>query len=247
MRLPNLATLGALLLLACGTTPARDGPGEITHKPPPDDPFRHRPQPDDGMEIEGQQGTLDDEEVSRVIEEQMAGFRNCFRHTAGTFVAGNVLLQFVVAPTGRVQTVWIAESDLGSWPVEDCLLQAARFLEFPRPSGGGPARFAFPFSWNERASRLSSPIGVEWGYEALRGKRVLFDACRERNRFKGAFHLTVYIGRKGQVLSAGFHADHPAGDFAACAVTALNDVPFPNPGGRIVKYQTLMEDLPDEP
>ncbi|MCB9538773.1 MAG: energy transducer TonB [Myxococcales bacterium] len=246
MRAPSLV-LAALLLAACGPSPGTRGPGPIEHKPPPDDPRRPSAGPDDGMEVEGMQGTLDDDEVARVVSEQMAGFRNCFRRAPGAFVAGEVLLQFVVAPNGRVDKVWVAQSDLGSWAVEDCLVQTARFLEFPRPMGGGPARFVFPFGWNERARRLTAPIDEAWGYETLRKGRGAIDACREQHGFAGPFHVTAYVGRKGHVMSAGLHAPKPAGDFAACAVTALGEMGFPNPGSRIVKYQALVEDLPDAP
>lgn len=237
-------TLGliAAALAACG--PTVNQKPTVEHKPPPD--AKDPPPATDGMAVDGLLGTLNDDEVFGVMNQHMAGFNNCFDRTEGSFVAGEVQLSFEVAPNGRVASVHVSESDLGSWRVEDCLVQTASFLEFPRPDGGGPARFIFPFSWNEPARRLSKPVDEAWGYETLRANRRLIRDCRAAHRFEGPFHVTMYVGARGRVLSAGFHAKRPpTKEFPACVVQALAPVTFPDPGARTVKYRALIEDLPD--
>ncbi len=176
-----------------------------------------------------------------------AGFNNCFRRAQGTFVAGEARLRFVVAKTGRVDHVWVVQSDLGSWEVEDCLVQAARFLEFPRPDGDARARFDFPFRWNTPNRRLSLGVDANWGYATLREHRQGLWQCRRNHGYEQAFTMTMYVGRKGQVLASGVASEEPASDtFAGCMVELLRGVKFPNPGSRIVKYVTLVENLPAE-
>lgn len=241
MRAQLLPSLVAAVCLACGTVPPTKAP-EVTHKPPPDDPRRVAP-PDEGMSVEGLQGTLDDDDVQRVIADQMTGFEYCFQRGSGTYIAGKVMLEFQVARSGRVRSVYVSESDLGSLVIEDCLVKTASFLVFPPPTGGGPARFAFPFAWNERGRRLSTPVPIDWGYPTLRDARDAVDSCRQAHGFPGPFHITAYIGRKGRVLSSGFHAAKPAGDFPACVDQALKEMDFPNPGNRVYRFQALVEDL----
>jgi hypothetical protein len=237
----------ALFLIACG-----GGGGQQTVRKP--DPLEHAPPPDsrleahdDGMTVEGTTGVLDDADVRAVIDSQMGGFRNCFQQQqSSSYVSGEVLLDFVVRADGRVDRVWVAQSDLGSWRVEDCLVTTAKYLEFPPPQGGGRARFAFPFAWNQAGARLSAPVEQAWGYPTLRAQREAIRACRKAHDFTGPFHLTVYVGRLGRVLAVGFDsATAPDELFPACVAQTVEGLTFPDPGQRTVKYRALVEDFPD--
>ncbi|MGK0358344.1 MAG: hypothetical protein ACI9U2_000628 [Bradymonadia bacterium] len=244
MRRTFFICLAGCALMACGPTVQKRPSFE--HKPPPDAESPPPQRRDDGMAVEGLLGSLDDDQVFDVINQQMAGFNNCFGRSEGSFVSGEVQLSFVVAPTGRVSSVHVSESDLGSWKVEDCLVQTGSFLEFPQPQGGGPAKFIFPFTWNERARRLAQPVNEAWGYATLRKHRDLIRGCRTTHGFDGPFHLTMYVGPRGNVLATGFHAKSaPSKNFPVCVVQTLAPVRFPDPGARTVKYRALVEDLPD--
>ena len=233
----------ALGALACGGGRPK-APVIESHAPPPDDPRRLGEEPNDGLEVEGLVGTLDEFDVVAVINEALPGFQVCFERNAGTFVAGKVVLEFDVARDGVVAKVWVAESDLGDWRVESCLAETAGFLRFPRPFGGGPAHVAYPFSWNERGRRLATDVPIDWGYPTLREGDAALRACRDAHGFAGPFHLTTYIGRKGQVLSAGLHTARPAPAFTACISEAVRALTFPDPGARIYRFRAVVEDVP---
>lgn len=246
----TLCTVISLLVIACGP-PVRRGPPDLSHKPPPDanlkasDPSRLSVM-DDDMQISGTWGTLSEYDIQQVMQANMSGFNNCFRRAAGRFVSGRVDTRFLIAADGRVDQVFIARSNLGSWRVEDCIVQTARFFEFPPPEGGPRAKFDYPFTWNLSAVRLTRPVNEAWGYPTLRKHRRQFQRCRRAHNFEAPFRLTVYVGRKGKPLSVGFDADEAPGDgFAGCVVQLVEDMKFPNPGQRSVKYQALVEDLPD--
>lgn len=195
--------------------------------------------------MEGLGGQISEFAVQSVMETQMAGFNNCFKHVAGSYVSGEVQLSFKVNTDGRVKEVFVSQSTLGSWPVEDCLVQTARFLEFPPPEGG-PARFIYPFMWNQAGRRLSQTMDASWGYPTLRKNRDTIRACRSTHRFEGPFHVTLYVGARGKVLSAGMHANMDSGDrFPACVVENIEAMTFPDPGSATAKYSILIEDLPD--
>ncbi|MCK6569586.1 AgmX/PglI C-terminal domain-containing protein [Myxococcota bacterium] len=233
----TLTLLFAILLGACGAEKPR-GERNVQYR------IQHAESPDTRMA--DLHGHLADEEVRRVIEEQRAGFNNCFRQSPDAFISGNVELTFIVRETGRVADVFVSKSSLGALPAEDCLVQTARFLEFPAPHGG-KARFAFPFEWNEPARRLSEPVPVDWGYAVLASNRERFERCRSKHDFQAPFNLLIYVGRLGTVLSAGFDSGLPPGnEFPSCVVDIVKGLRFPNPGNRIVRYRSLVEHLPDD-
>lgn len=232
-------------LIGCGPQPADHVAAGIDHRPPPDEKPRFGSRGEE-LEVDGLSGTMDEADVRNVMAANMAGFNNCFAKTPGSYVAGEVQLKFIIDADGRVKSVSVDESTLGSLAIEDCLIESGKFLEFPPPHGGGNARFLYPLSWNEAASRLSVPVDAAWGYEALRKHDPAIQQCRRTHSFIGPFYLTSYVGRGGMVLSAGFHSKTaPPPGFPDCVVQSLQDMRFPNPGTKIAKYVALVENLPE--
>lgn len=221
------------LLMACG--PTVSGP-RVEHRPAPD-----------AREGEGRfEGRLDAEDIRRIVQAHQAGFDTCFQRGSGQYLAGDVFVQFVVGKTGRVQHVSIQRSELGSWVVEDCLLEVGAFLEFPPPEGG-EATFAYPFHGPTVGRRLVQAVDPAWGYETVRRARSEMNRCRKSYQYEGPFHVTVYIGPLGRVLDAGFDAlERPRREFAACIHSVVRGLTFPNPGNRTVKYRTLVEALEND-
>lgn len=223
-----------LLLAACGGT---NHGHTVEHRPPPD-----------AKDGEGQYaGRLDAADVRRVIEQHHGGFDNCFRRGTATYLSGQVYVEFAVGGDGRVEHAQVARSDLGSWVVEDCLVEAAQFLEFPRPAGGR-ARFAYPFSGRDVGRRMVSKADPAWGYKTLRSARRPINTCRARYGYQGPFHVTVYVGALGAVLDVGFDAsERAAREFSACIVHTVRGLKFPAPrSGQMLKYRALVENLDDD-
>ncbi|MFN3197750.1 MAG: AgmX/PglI C-terminal domain-containing protein [Bradymonadia bacterium] len=240
----SLFVILTLVAAGCGGVQQPDAPdiNTLEHAPNPDTPQARG----DGMQVEGLWGSLDAEQISGVMMEQMAGFSNCFRKSPGSFVSGEVHLAFVVSSRGRVEQVSVARSDLGAWQVEDCLLKAAKFLIFPPPTGNARARFAYPLMWNQAGDRLALPMQPAWGYQTLSSNKKQLRRCRDRHDFKDAFNVTLYVGRLGEVISAGFDSEVAPKDpeLSGCIVSAVEGMRFPDPGGRVVKYRALLEYAP---
>ena len=49
---------------------------------------------------------------------------------------GRVMVQFTIAPTGQVAASIVQSSTMGNPPVEQCIANAVRRWEFPKPQGG---------------------------------------------------------------------------------------------------------------
>lgn len=231
------APLTALLALltACGVAPTAEN-GTASHQRPPDSKLDPTGYPE-----------LAPHHVDAIFAEQQAGFSACGRDAPGAHVGGVARLMFLLEPTGRVEEVFVAESDIGSIDVERCLLTAARFLEFPVPPGSGRTRFIRAFPVNASARNSLSQQPESWGYPTVRGRRDAIRKCRADYGYDGPFHLTMFVGGRGRVLSAGFHARQPTPDgFADCVVRVMGETTFPDTGGQIVKYRALVEFLPDD-
>jgi hypothetical protein len=56
-----------------------------------------------------------------------------------------VAIQFIISPTGAVQTAAVNSSDLGNGKVEQCIVSAVRRWTFPSPEGGGIVVVTYPF------------------------------------------------------------------------------------------------------
>jgi hypothetical protein len=228
----------ALTLLACGGQTQRES--NIQYK------IQHAESPDT-RQGEQLKGVLDEADVRRVFEEQRDGFVNCFKQGAlESFVSGEVQLTVTVKANGRVEKAFVSRSDLGALKAEDCLLQQARYLEFPPPQNGR-ARFAYPLPWNPQGRRLSSLREPAYGYAVLARNRPVLDNCRTEYKYPGPYRLTLYIGQMGQVLNAGFDSPEGASDeFAACVVETARSLRFPSSGAVVARYEALMENLKDD-
>lgn len=127
-----IASSLAFFFAGCGpAVPTRpDEPIDFEHKPPPDNPG---PGNTNDFTVEGLTGRISEFAVQGVMETHMAGINNCFKQVGGSYVSGEVQLSFEVGTDGRVKTVFVSQSSLGAFAVEDCLVQTTRFFEFPRP------------------------------------------------------------------------------------------------------------------
>lgn len=62
-------------------------------------------------------------------------------------LSGRLSIQFVIAATGQVTNSVSQSSTLNNVRVENCVAQAFRRWEFPKPSGGGITIVSYPFSF----------------------------------------------------------------------------------------------------
>lgn len=92
-------------------------------------------------------GALDKELVRRVVRQHLNEVRYCYEQALSRqpTLAGRVVVQFTIAPTGRVLVSALQSSSLEAPNVEACVVAATRRWEFPQPSGGGLVVVSYPF------------------------------------------------------------------------------------------------------
>jgi TonB family protein len=91
-------------------------------------------------------GTLDQKLVNQVVQQKGEETRRCFASLPRSKAKGQLLLEFVVAPSGEVSQAKILGASLANAEFEGCVLDTLRSWVFPKPKGGA-ARVTFPFNY----------------------------------------------------------------------------------------------------
>lgn len=97
----------------------------------------HAPTPEMGK-VEVNSGTMDREVIRRVIRSRMNEVKFCYEKAllAKKDLEGRVQVKFLISPTGKVATSLIESSSLHNVPTEQCVAEAVRRWEFPKPPSG---------------------------------------------------------------------------------------------------------------
>lgn len=195
----------------------------------------------DIIQVRGAKGFLEMHQIRAGVAESLAAFNDCYRNRLKQrrFLRGDLLLEILVEHTGDVGTTLIVEGDVGDWLVERCVLEEARRMRFESPRGGNSqAVFRVPLHFASDQPAIGSWPGELTA--AAAAKRVAdIDTCGGgASQAPSEVTVTLYIGERGAVQSAGFSSAHmtPIHDsWAECAAKVVEAWTFPDPTGRIVK------------
>ncbi len=94
-------------------------------------------------------GSLDKEIIRRIIRRHINEVKYCYESelTKKANLAGRISVQFTIAATGQVIASVLQSSTMGNLKVENCVTQAVRRWEFPKPLGGGIVIVSYPFNF----------------------------------------------------------------------------------------------------
>jgi TonB family protein len=111
---------------------------------------RHASVPDPVPGLVHVNGTLDKEIIRRTVRRHLNEVKYCYEQALVTrpSLSGRIVVQFAIAPTGRVLTSVLQSSSLGVAAVDSCVVNAVKRWEFPQPSHGGLAIVSYPFSFS---------------------------------------------------------------------------------------------------
>ncbi len=92
-------------------------------------------------------GSLDKEIIRRIIRRHINEVKFCYERelVRNAGLVGRVMVQFTIAGTGQVIASMVQSSTLNNGAVEQCIAQAVRRWEFPKPQGGGIVVVTYPF------------------------------------------------------------------------------------------------------
>ena len=99
-------------------------------------------------------GSLDKEIIRRIVRQHMNEVKFCYDQELARkpTLAGRISVQFAISPVGQVITSVMQSTSMDDARVENCVVNAVRRWEFPKPVGGGIAIVLYPFSFTTPTS-----------------------------------------------------------------------------------------------
>ncbi len=97
-------------------------------------------------------GALEKSLVEDVVQQHLQEVQQCYNQQLqrNPDLAGEVIVEWMLAPSGDVFSASIGESDLDSQSVERCITQRIRRWTFPEPDDAGVARVQYTFDFEVR-------------------------------------------------------------------------------------------------
>ena len=197
-------------------------------------PTAHEEEPDDGMQIEGQMGTISQMAVESALAGQLERLGGCYRQSLGetSYLMGDVILSFRIARDGAVRWVFPVSSTIGHQATQSCLVERARTIRFARPVGG-EAEVSYPLAFNPGGGRPPDVWPATRAADAIAEHREQIGSCGLSGE---GYSLTLYVDRGGRVVAAGVSYPSPeAAEAADCVARAATDWSMPDPGSWMAK------------
>lgn len=211
--------------------------------------------PQDGVQIQSTRGHMEISAIEAGIEPHKQALSDCYMTRVGRrrWLGGRVTLRWDINKAGTITSVKLAESDLGAWPIERCLLETARAATFAKPVGGD-ADFSIPLDFSAKGRLVS--WDEDQALRAVGGQLAALDDCAhpeqppkrgQRRRPGNAAGkrlplpddvvVTLYAGPGGKVQSVGFSSAVSQLDpaWADCAEAVALTWRLPDPRGIIAK------------
>jgi TonB family protein len=96
-------------------------------------------------------GSMDKEIIAKVVRERMPEVKTCYERELAEKpeLKGRVVVKFTIGLEGKVVTSVLERSTLGVPRAENCIVQAIKGWEFPRPADGD-VEVSYPFVFEPR-------------------------------------------------------------------------------------------------
>lgn len=230
--------------LGCGGGPPPPAPPAVSARPVTRAPVAD--EVDDDVAVHAERGHVEPAAVEAGLAPHRDALSGCYTQRVGRrrWLGGRLTLRWEVAADGRIERVLLAASDLGAWPVEQCVLGIAREVRFGAPvSGAAEVVLPLEFSLCQHTAGGCATRGLAaiWDEDAsakaVGPQLAKLDACGKGRAVPDDVQITLYVGPRGRALSVGFAT--PAGElddaWAACAEKAALAWRLPDPRGQIAK------------
>ena len=231
-----------VILVACGALGCGGKASGPRDPAPPPEPRATRvpieePAEEEGVSFVNARGKMDTATVAAGLAPHTEALTDCFMSNYGTrrWLGGQVVIHWDIQHDGMVTGVRMAESDLGNWTIERCLLDVARSVTFAKPAGGD-ADFSVPLEFTAKGRSIT--WDEDTALRAVGGQVAGLDACGKGKVRgpQGEVAITLYVGPGGKVQSVGFATANPTEEaWTDCAEKAVQAWRLPDPRGSIAK------------
>lgn len=213
------------------------------------------PDQEEGVTIINARGRMDVAVIETGIAPHTQALTECYTTNLKRrrWLGGHVVLHWDIQKDGVISAVRLAESDLGNWEIERCLLEVARAATFGKPIGGD-ADFQIPLDFTAKGRALT--WDADQALRAVGGQVASLDECADGGKGHSQANrkangkakprgkvvvpadvtLTLYVGPGGKAQSVGFSGGSVIDDqWAECAERAALGWRLPDPRGQIAK------------
>lgn len=180
---------------------------------------------DEAMAIKMSVGYLDERAVDSAIEPHERAMAACFARAgkARTYLSGQIVMRFVVAASGEVSDVQVIRNDLGSYPVENCLVLQGKQIVFPVPEGRSATDFEYSMSFTSTGERLVVPWSAREMAPYLYAISTELADCGQLA--PSDVDVVAYVEPGGAIGSVGFASQSTLDPTAAvCAVALMSRI-----------------------
>jgi TonB family protein len=135
--------------------------------------------PEEGVTFVKTKGTITQEAIEEGLAPHQVAMAECYTQKVGKrrWLGGRVVLQWNLRDDGTLTSVKLTESNLGSWAVEQCLLDIAWGATFGKPTGGGDVDFTVPLEFSAKGS--SQSWNEDQALRAVGGQLAMLDDCED--------------------------------------------------------------------
>jgi len=161
----------------------------------------------DGLELNGEIGTIDPYLISTKIEDNFVVINRCFEdYTANRpYVGGELTIKLEIDQSGYPKKAYLEESTLGAYVVESCILDRVKSLHYAKPRGGRIAHATVPFKFRAEAPASRAYIDEHLGTALDQGLSVVDEDTGETVEVRAYFPIvvTAYVDHQGVIVSYG--------------------------------------------
>jgi hypothetical protein len=235
-----LSIVAATFAAACGG--AQQQQTTSASSPPPPSEQRQAEEDTGGMVIEGQLGFLSEQQLRGVLGPATNDLAACYnnRLTDNSYLAGRIELKFRIGRDGVPLWVIPLSSTIGDRPTEQCMIEHAMALHFPRPRGG-ETETTYPL---ELQGGDDARPATDWPTtrldRAVNQHRAALERCT--NGMTGPFAITLYAAPHGTVATAGVAVQNQqAAGATDCLVHEVTSWHVPDPGSWYAKTTITLQ------
>lgn len=151
--LEDETTRGAEKVSAPTSPPPTEVPPPEPPPPPPEEPKKVNPFPDGNPNV---QGSVTKSEIRETVKKHRRELWECYasEFQKDSSLKGRIVVRLTIGPTGKVASAVVADADLDSIPIEDCLIRRLKKIPFPETKGGGIAIVVYPFKFDGDAGPI---------------------------------------------------------------------------------------------
>jgi hypothetical protein len=185
----RLAVPAILLAAACGSSPPPPPKPEpvvekkVTRVPIEDESKEEVPE--EGVTFTKTKGAISEEAVKAGLAPHAQELTDCYMKKVGKrkWIGGNIVLHWDIKGDGTITSVKMAESDLGSREIEQCLVDIAWATTFEKPTGGD-TDFTVPLKFS--ATRSTQIWDEDKALRAVGGQLNNLEECDNPDKEKAA-------------------------------------------------------------